>query len=53
MTTPTPTEFEAAALPPLPKSWDLQHDDNGRPQVLFTADQMREYARLAIAAAMG
>lgn len=51
--TPTRTEFEAAALPPLPKPWDLQHDTNGRPQVLFTADQMQAYARTAIATAMG
>lgn len=28
---------------PMPKPWDLQHDDSGRPQVLFTADQMRIY----------
>lgn len=33
-------------LPPLPKPWDLQHDDNGFPQVLFTAEQLRTYGRL-------
>lgn len=29
--------------PPLPKPWDLQHDDNGRPQVLYTSVDMRAY----------
>lgn len=34
-------------LPELPKPWDLQHDEDGRPQVLYTADQLREYAKQA------
>lgn len=27
----------------LPKPYDLQHDDAGKPQVLYTADQLRAY----------
>lgn len=75
----TRTEFEAAALPPLPDDhagfrtryrsepgmighypWtyaDQGRRRNERPETeyenLYTADQMREYARTAIAAAMG
>lgn len=30
---------------PLPKPWDLQHDDDGIAQVLFTAKQTRQYAK--------
>lgn len=35
----------AEGMPPLPKPYDLQHDDSGRPQVLFTAEQMRDHER--------
>ena len=31
-------------FPTLPKPWDLQHDDSGKPQVLFTAQQMQAHA---------
>lgn len=41
----------SAKLPELPKPWDLQHDDDGMPQVLYTADQMREYGRACALAA--
>lgn len=37
-------------LPPLPKPWDLQHDDSGKPQVLYTAEQMTIYALTAVLA---
>lgn len=36
---------QTPSMPPLPKPWDLQHDDDGRPQVIYTADQMRAYAQ--------
>lgn len=71
---PTRTEFEAAALPPLPdhigeivgrrgepdrtlEFWgyfnEASAEGRERKERVFTADQMREYARTAIAAAMG
>lgn len=48
-------EFEAAALPPLPEPFDvvIYNASKGYSYDAFSADQMREYARTAIAAAMG
>lgn len=38
-------------MPEMPKPWDLQHDDNGRPQVLDTSDQLKSYASKCVSAA--
>ena len=56
MTTPTRTEFEAAALPPLPLGQKMGSATiNGKYIELRMHDDaaMQSYARTAIAAAMG
>jgi hypothetical protein len=37
-----------ASVVELPKPWDLQHDDKGIPQVLFSIDAMRAYGNAVV-----